>query len=61
MPAAVALDWVRRQMTRPTPRCLRWLDALEDACPVWALPWLLAALIGGVAVLVVVPATRRQR
>lgn len=27
---------------------MRWLEQLEDRCPVWALPWLLVAVIAAV-------------
>jgi hypothetical protein len=27
---------------------MRWLERLEDRCPVWALPWLLLAAIAAV-------------
>lgn len=50
------IDWVRRLMVAPTPPWLRWLDRLEDSCPVWALPWLLLALFGGLAALIHVAA-----
>lgn len=54
-------DWVRRQVDKPTPRGLRWLDRLEDRLPVWALPWLVVGLMGGLtaAIYAVAPAIAR--
>ena len=37
--------WVHRQLSKPTPRGLRWLDRLEDRLPVWALPWVVTGLM----------------
>lgn len=55
----VALDgWVGRQVSKPTPRGLRWLDRIEDRLPVWALPWFVAGGMGGLAVLIYAVAPR---
>jgi hypothetical protein len=45
-------DWLARQLAKPTPRGLRWLDRLEDRVPVWTLPWLVCGLMGGLAALI---------
>lgn len=42
-------DWLGRQLAKPTPRGLRWLDRLEDRVPVWALPWVVSGLMGALA------------
>lgn len=41
-----------RQLAKPTPRGLRWLDRLEDRVPVWALPWLVCGVMGALAALI---------
>lgn len=31
---------------------MRWLERLEDRCPVWAVPWLLLGFPAGAALLI---------
>lgn len=43
-------DWVVRELAKPLPRPLRWLDH-ADRLPSWSVPLIVAGVFGGLAAL----------